>query len=73
MDRYAIEQQLQEAKAHLALGEKHVSRQRRIVAALETGGHDASRAKDKLQTFEVTHAISVEDVTRLVQELAATR
>jgi len=72
-DRASIERFLARAEAHVVQGEKHVARQKEIIAGLERDGHeDASRtARELLATFEMTQEAHVGDRDRLRAELAA--
>ena len=52
MERTMILDHLALAKQHVALGEKHITRQREIIADLELGGHDTTEAELLLRQFE---------------------
>ena len=64
------ERHLAEAEAHIALGERHIVRQRELVADLARDGHDTTEAKRLLANLEETQAlhIAARDLTR--RELA---
>jgi hypothetical protein len=72
MDRTVIEANLAQAEAHVALGEKHISRQREIIAEMERDGHDAvaANARDLLRLFVELQAEHVAHRDRLRNELA---
>ena len=48
----------------VAEGEKSLSRQRKVVAELESNGQDATVARQLLETFDRTQAIDVREVVR---------
>jgi hypothetical protein len=52
MDRQMVEDHLQEAEQHVALGKLHIARQRQIIADLQYKGHDSTRALELLATLE---------------------
>jgi hypothetical protein len=52
MDRSMLLDHLAQNRRHIEIGERHISRQREIVAELERGGYDSSRAKQLLHNFE---------------------
>lgn len=70
-----IERRLAEAEDHVAVGEKHIARQKDIVAELERDGHAeaAQTARDLLATFEITQKAHIDDRDRLRAELAASQ
>src|SRR5690349_3841108 len=51
-DRALALEHLQKAEWHIVEGEHHISRQRKIIADLERGGHDATLANELLETLE---------------------
>jgi hypothetical protein len=57
------------AEAHVALGEECVLCQREIVRELESGGHDASQAREMLSQYEIMQAMRLLDRERLRCEL----
>ena len=69
MDEHVIEQHLTQAEAHAALGERHVARQRAIVAELERTGLDSTAARELLATFETGLHQHLENCARLRVEL----
>ena len=69
MNRQIIEQHLRQARAHVALGEHHLDRQKVLICKLERDGHDATMARTVLSTFEQSQKIHVEEVARLEGEL----
>lgn len=68
-----IEQHLAQAEGHVTLGERHIARQKEIVAEMERDGHvdGAETARDLLATFETTQRSQVENRDRRRAELAA--
>jgi hypothetical protein len=69
MDRAFLEQLLVQAEQHVSLGERHIARQREIVAKLERDGHDSTQAKELLAVFLATQAAHVAGPERLQEEL----
>jgi hypothetical protein len=69
MNRAFLEQLLVQAEQHVALGERHIARQREIVAELERDGHDTTQAKELLAVFLATQATHVVGRDRLMEEL----
>jgi hypothetical protein len=57
------------AEEQVALGAKHVARQREIIAELERDGHDTTRACASLTEFEELQAMHVAERDRLLREL----
>jgi hypothetical protein len=70
MDQMKLDH-LAQARRHVAIGERHIARQRELVIELERDGHDASSAKQLLVQFEELQALHIADRDRLEQELAA--
>jgi hypothetical protein len=70
MDRAAALARLATAERHVKLGERHLSRQRELVAYLIRYGRDAAAAEALLATFEQSQALHVADRDRLRDELA---
>ena len=73
MNRDALEQCLRDAKADLALVDKHISRQRQIIVDLEQSGQDARIARILLQEAEETRAVYVADAAWLAEQLEQQR
>jgi hypothetical protein len=70
MDRETLERYLREAHTHVARGQEHVRRQRRIVLEFGLAGHDTTIAKGVLETFETSQAIHEDDFKRMAASLA---
>ena len=70
MNRATLEQRLRAAKAHVALGDDHIDRQRELVSALKKGGRDATAAQTLLNTFRGLQEVHVANMLRLTDELA---
>lgn len=66
MDRAFTINHLAMTEGHIALGERHIFRQREIIADLARGGHDTVEAEGLLQLFMDTLAQHVETRDRLV-------
>ena len=56
-----------QAELHVTLGERHVARQREIIAELERNGHDVTQAKELLAVFLETQALYVGDRDRFLK------
>lgn len=73
MDRGMVEKHLQQALEHVALGGRHIARQREIVAQLTDRGSDASEARRLLEVFEESQVLHVAHLDRLKAELLTLR
>jgi hypothetical protein len=71
MDRAMLKVHLDMAERHVLDGERHIARQRKIVAELERDGHDSDHATRLLRSFEQTQALHVADRDRRRKVLAA--
>jgi hypothetical protein len=60
---------LQQAERHVAEGERHLARQKEIVAELPGDGHDARAARALLAQFEDLLALHIADRDRIRAEL----
>jgi len=70
MDKAMMQDHLEQARRHVADGDKHVARQRKLVAKLDRDGHDSSEARRLLQQFEELQRLHIGDRDRLVKKLA---
>jgi hypothetical protein len=70
MDRTLLEEYLVEAERHVALGRRHITRQKELIAALERGGRDTTSAKALLTTFEEIEGDRVAERDRVARRLA---
>lgn len=70
MERAVVMQRLAQAERHAADGEKHVARQRDLVAEIGRDGHDTELALMLLIRFEELQALNISDRDRLRAELA---
>jgi hypothetical protein len=68
MDRAKIEEHLQQTDSHIALGEKHLERQHKIIAELQRDGHDTTAATDLLATLEETQRLHVDTRKTILEE-----
>lgn len=77
MKRSILLGELAQADRHVREGERHLLRQREIVAELERHGHGHSRtanmAKVILETFEQAQSAHLNDRARLLLELATAK
>jgi hypothetical protein len=72
MDRGILLEHLQQARAHIAEGERHIRRQREIIDELERGGHNSELARELLATLEQvqeTHVAAGERLVKMLEEL----
>jgi hypothetical protein len=73
MNRPTFLARLANADRHIREGERHLTRQREIVAELERHGHGHSRtaqmARDILATFEMAHSAHLNDRAHFLQAL----
>lgn len=69
MDPQMIKRHLAQAEQHVAEGEKHLIRQRELIAKLERDGHDTKEATAFLEQLEEMQGMHVADRDRLKNEL----
>jgi hypothetical protein len=69
MDRTMLQDHLAPAERHVIEGERHIARQRELVAELKRDGHDSDLAQSLLRSFEELQAMHVADRGRLRKEL----
>jgi len=69
IDRSLARQNLAEAERNVALGRFHLDRQIQIVAELERDGHDATAARELLETFKDSQEQHEAHRDRLLREL----
>jgi hypothetical protein len=70
MDRTILVEHLAEVDRHVALGEKHIRRQREIVAEVRQRGDDVTRSEILLGLFEEMQQTHLEDRRRIRDQLA---
>ena len=70
MERRSEVGHLELAERHVAEGEQHLARQRRLIAELERDGHDTALALELLREFERTQASHIQERDRLRAELS---
>jgi len=66
---HILREPLAQAEEHIAQGEAHLSKQRRIIADLEEHGHDTKRARDFLKELEQVQELHLADKERVAREL----
>ena len=71
MDRQMLLAHLAQANEHVEMGERHVGRQRELVAELDRDGHSTTEAKKLLKQFEQMLAMHKSDRDRIERDLAA--
>lgn len=64
-----LEARLIQADMRVALGEKHIARQREFVIGLERSGNTAGAARALLEQFEKIQTIQIERNDALLREL----
>jgi hypothetical protein len=69
MDRAKIEEHLRQTDSHIALGLKHLERQREIIAELQRDGHDTTAAVELLATLEETQRLHADTRRTILGEL----
>jgi hypothetical protein len=70
VDKDMISEHLSQCRRHVSEGEKHIARQREIVAELARDGRDTTLARELLGHFEETQALHVAHRDRLAYELS---
>jgi hypothetical protein len=69
MDKVAmLGKHLAQVEEHVALGDRHLSRQREIIARLARGGHDTAAAVALLKQFEEIQELHCAHRDRLIKE-----
>ena len=63
---------LERAERHVALGQRHVTRQRELITELKAGGHDTKLSEQLLQVFEELQALHIADRDRLLTDASRT-
>jgi hypothetical protein len=69
MDREKLEARLIQADKRVALGEKHIARQREFVVGLERSGNSAAAARALLDQFKKIQTIQIRRNNALLKEL----
>ncbi len=72
MDRTLITKHLMQAAEHIALGERHIGRQKEIIANLQARGLDTDLAQKVLDQFEQLQKEHVSHRDWLIGKLADT-
>ena len=72
MDRATLLDLLARAEQHVALGKEQIDSQYRLIANLESDGHDTSAAVELLRQFIEAQEHHERDRDRLVSKLAVT-
>lgn len=70
MNKAMVEQHLSEARRHVAEGEIHIARQRKIVYELQRDGKDTAMALRLLDNFIDLQTMHIADMERLKRELS---
>ena len=70
MNRTMLTEHLAQAEEHVALGNRHIVRQRELIAELARDGHDTAEAKTLLASFEEMQTLHLQHRDRLRHELA---
>ena len=69
MERARLLDHLAQVEHHLALSREQIDNQYRIIAKLESGGHDTTQAIDLLKQFVEVQELHEKDRDRLVAKL----
>ena len=64
-----LREHLAQAESHIAIGEEHLRKQRRIIAELEEHGHNTKMARELLKEFEDVQTMHVADKERVLKEI----
>ena len=70
MERAMLLALLARAEQHIALGKEQINNQYRIIAKLESDGHDTEAAVELLKQFIETQQDNEQDRDRLMSKLA---
>lgn len=73
MDRKSLEQDLALLECEIARNERHMERERELIASLENDGRDAGDARKRLIAIEAFQALRLADRELFRQELALFR
>jgi len=73
MERKSEVGHLEMAQRHVAEGEQHLARQRKLIAELERDGHDTALAIELLHEFERRGYLRLEGPRLIVKDLEALR
>ena len=68
MNQAIIKQLLARAQGYVTQGERHVARQREIIAEKQRHGYDAAMSMELLKTFEQSLALHRADRDQLIKE-----
>jgi hypothetical protein len=71
MDRATLEEQFRLTKAHVALGNEQIARQRELIRLLEQAGKDAAAANQLLRHLEKLQEVFVAEAWKLSVQLAS--
>ena len=71
--RHVLLEHLEQARRHVAEGERHILRQRELVAEMERDGHGTAEARRLLEQFEEMQTLHVADRDRIENELARSK
>ena len=69
MDRAVWDAHLAQAEQAIAQGERHIARQKELIAELEVDGHDGRAARELLAQFECMQALHIAHWERLRREV----
>lgn len=70
MDHAILREHLALVEQHIRDGERHIGRQRQLIAELQRSGHDSSTAQDLLRSYEQSQSLHIAKRDRMRQELA---
>ena len=69
MDKARLQTTLEMAERHVLEGERHIARQKELIAEISVLGADVSRHRATLAAFEETQRLHTEHMKQLKQEL----
>jgi hypothetical protein len=73
MSRQAVEKHLRAAERIVALGEKHIRKQRRLLTELERDSHPTETAREVLRNYESMQTTHIHHRDIIKRELTAVR
>ena len=69
MDRYKLKERLTQLRIDIAVGERHIARQRKIIFTIERSGGDASAAHAMLAELKKAQADRSQERREIVLQL----
>jgi hypothetical protein len=69
MDRHRMLRDLEEARRHQTIGERHFARQHEIIVELQRDGHDTTEAKKLCAQFLIMQSMHIDHSKQLERKL----